>query len=60
MAAAATDDNALDGGLADNAWLAFASINSVLQLKKAFLSIRVNVVGNAGTAEADGFSENPL
>jgi hypothetical protein len=60
MAAAASDDDAFNGSLADETWFAFASINPVLELEETFFSIRVNVIGNAGTAEPDGFSENPL
>src|SRR5436309_74985 len=45
MTAAACDHDAFDGGLADQARSAFSSINPVLQLKEAFLSGRVNIIG---------------
>ena len=46
VAAAAGDDHALDGSLADEAGLAFASIDAVLKLKESLVAFGVDVIGD--------------
>ena len=60
MTTASGDDDAFDRRFANQARLAFPAVNAMLDLKKAFVSIRVNIVGDARTAEPNGFFQNSL
>jgi hypothetical protein len=60
VAAAAGDDDAFDGSFADQAGLGFAAVDAVLELKESFFAVGVDVIGNGGAAERDGFAENFL
>ena len=44
VAAASGDYDALDGRLADEAWLAFAAVDAMSQLEEAFFAVGVDVV----------------
>src|SRR6266404_1746563 len=54
MTAAPSDNDALDRSFTDQARLAFAAIDPMLQLKEAFLSSRIDVIGDTGAAKANG------
>ena len=60
VAAAAGDYDAFDGSLADQAGLGFAAVDAMLELKESFFAVGIDVIGNGGTAEGDGFAENFL
>ena len=60
MAAASRNYDPLNWSFADKAALAFSSVDSVLELKKTFFAIGINVVGNTRAAEPDGLSQNFL
>ncbi len=60
VAAAAGDYDAFDGSFADEAGLAFATVDAVLELKEAFFAVGVDVVGNGGATEGNCFAENFL
>ena len=46
MAAAARDHYSLDRSLTDEARLAFASVNPMLELEESFFAIGVHVIGD--------------
>ena len=46
MAAAADNDHSLDGSLAHKARVAFAPIYAMLELKKTFLPVGIDIVRN--------------
>ncbi len=50
MGAAAADDDAFDGGLADAAGLVGAAVDVVVELEEAGYSVGVNIVGDGGAA----------
>src|SRR5579883_2429730 len=58
MSAALRDQNLPDGGAAAYARLAFAPVGAVAHLKPAALALGVDVIGDGGAAERDGFAEN--
>ena len=58
VAAAAGDYDAFDWGFADQAGFAFASVDAVLKLEKAFFAVGVDVVGDGGASESDGFFQD--
>ena len=58
MGAAAGEDNALDGGFADEAGFGGALVDAVFQLKETADTAGVDVVGDGGAAEADGMLED--
>jgi len=58
MTAATADDDALDRGLANQARLAFTSINAMLQLEETFVAVRVHVIGDARPAQLYRFSQD--
>ena len=60
MGAATGDENSADWRLADQAGLAGAEIDLVLQLKEAFLPGGVHVIGHGRTAERDGLAQDGL
>ena len=60
MAAASRNYDSLNRSFTDKARLAFPAIDSVLELKKTFFSIGINVVGNTRAAKPDGLSQNFL
>ena len=60
VAAAARQHDAADRALADEAWLPFAAIDAMLELKESFFSIGVDVVGNRGASEFNRLTENFL
>jgi hypothetical protein len=60
VAATACDHDTFDGQLTNQAWLPFATVDAVLQLKKSFLTIGVHVVRDGRTAERNGFFEHFL
>jgi len=55
MTASSCDYYALDRGAAFSAGLAFTAVNAVFQLEEPFLTFLIYVIGNAGSAEANGF-----
>lgn len=60
MTTSANDDDSLDSSPAKRAWFSLAPIDSVLQLKKALFSIRVNVVRNGRASQRDCLPKNLL
>lgn len=58
VGAAASDEEALDGGAAGEAGLAGAEVDAVLELEEAADAIGVDVVGDGGAAELDGVGED--
>src|SRR5213076_2483042 len=60
VTAASGNDEAFDRGLANRAGLAFATIHAMPKLKKTFFPGGIDVVGNAGSAEANCLLQNPL
>ncbi len=44
VAAAAADDDAFDGSLADQAGLTFAAVDAMLELEESFFAIGIDVV----------------
>src|ERR1017187_2888008 len=51
---------AFDGSLADQAGLGFTSVDAMLELEESFFAVGIDIIGNGGTAEGDGFAENFL
>src|SRR5258707_1472720 len=60
MGAAAGDDDALDGSLADIAVGVGWSVDAVLELEKTFFDGGVNVIRDRGAAEGDGLLQDSL
>jgi hypothetical protein len=60
VAAATRDHDSLDESLAHQAGLAFAAVNSMLQLKETLFAIGIHVIGNARTSQANGVIQNLL
>ena len=60
VAAAAGDHYSLDRGLADEAWLRFAAVDAVFELKESLFAVCVYVVGNGGTTQRDRFYQDLL
>ena len=60
MAATAGDDDSLDRSLADEAGLAFAAVDAVLELEESFFAVGIHVVGDGGAAECNRFLQHFL
>src|SRR5437870_3000021 len=60
MCAAAGDDDSLNGSFADVAVGVGSSVDAVLKLEEAFATVGVNVIGDGGAAEGDGFLQDGL
>lgn len=58
MGASACEQDAADGSSADPAGLPGAHVDAVLNLKKALISIGINVIGDGGASGANGLQEN--
>ena len=58
MTAATAYDDPLDRGLANQAGLAFTSINAMLQLEETFVALRIHVIGDARPAHLYSFSQD--
>ena len=58
MGAAASNDDALDGGFADTAGFAGAGVDVVVELEKAGYAFGVYVIGDGGAAQLDGVFED--
>ncbi len=58
VAAASGDDDTLDRSLADEAWLGFTSIDTVLELEESFFAVGINIVRNRRAAEGDCFLQD--
>lgn len=58
VGAAASDEEALDGGAAGEAGLAGAEIDAVLELEEAADAVSIDIVGDRGAAELDGVGEH--
>src|SRR5579864_985859 len=58
VAAAPGDHDALDRRLADEAGLAFAAINAVLELEEACFAVGVDVVGDRRPSQGDRLFEH--
>jgi len=58
VGAAASDEEALDGGAAGEAGLAGAEIDPVLELEEAADAVGIDIVGDRGAAELDGVGEH--
>ncbi len=55
VTAASTQHDTLNGCFANQARLAYPSVDAMLQLKKSLFAVSVNVVGNRRTAQCDCF-----
>jgi hypothetical protein len=60
MAAASGNDDSLNRRLTNQARLSFAAIDAVMQLKKTLCAIGVDVIGDRGTAQRNGFPQDFL
>lgn len=60
MGASASEEDAENGGSADQAGLAGAHINAVFELEEAADAIGVYIIGDGGAAEFDGVREDVL
>lgn len=60
MSAAASDYDALDGGLAGPAGLAGTGVDAVVKLEETGNTVGVNVIRDGGATELDGLFENLL
>ena len=60
MGAAASEEDAADGGSADQAGLAGAHVDAMLELEEAGHTVGIHVVGDRGTAERDGVPQDVL
>ena len=58
VAAAAGDHDSLDRRLADQARLAFAAVDAMLELEESFFAVGVDIVGDGGSAESDRFLQD--
>ena len=58
MGAAATDHDALDGGSTDEAGLAGAQVDAVLELEEAANAVGVHIVGDRGAAKLNGVPDD--
>jgi len=58
VGAAASEGDAADGRGADEAGLAGAPVDAVLELEEAARTIGIDVVGDGGAAEPDGVAED--
>ena len=55
MTTASANDDAFDQCLANEARLAFPAVNAMLNLKKAFVSVGINVISDTRAPEPNGF-----
>lgn len=60
MASTPAEDDSFNRGLADQAGLAGAEIDTVLKLKEAFATFGVDIVGNGGSAQPDRLLQHLL
>jgi len=58
MTAPSGQHNPPDGRSAHQARLAFAAIDSMLKLKKSFLAVGIDIIGNRRSAERDGLAQH--
>lgn len=60
MTASSRYDDALDWRFANQARLAFSTVHPMLDLKKPFFAVGINIVADRGTARSNGFAQHDL
>ena len=60
VAAASGNHDAFDGRFADEARVAFAAIDAVLQLEKAFFAVCVHIIGDGRATQGNRLLQNFL
>jgi hypothetical protein len=60
MSSSASQENAADGGFADQAWFAGAQIDPMLELEEAADAAGIDIIGYGGATELDGMCQHLL
>jgi len=60
MTTASGNDDPFDRGLTNQARLSLAGIHAVFKLEEALITLSIDVIGDGGPTEGDGFLENFL